>query len=216
LHSTNNIQLAKHFDVSYVGSYVEENKCPQDIRPEFAFIGRSNVGKSSLINLLFDNKYLAKVSGSPGKTQTINYFDINGKWYAVDLPGFGYAKVAKTLREKWQRFISYYLRNRGTLQCVFILLDSNIPLQKIDNDFIIWMGENGIPFAIIFTKCDKSSPTKLELNLSSIKNELLKEWEELPTCFVTSADKKIGSEELIAFMEDIVDGFYKMVESPKK
>ena len=190
---------------NYVASYPSENKCPKDKKPEFAFIGRSNVGKSSLINLLTDRKELAKVSKKPGKTQMINYFIINEQWYLVDLPGYGYAKISKKTRVKWGKMIENYLIHRPTLQCAFILLDANVPPQKVDVDFINWMGEQRIPFVIVYTKTDRLKNEKqLKKNIEAIQTELLTYWNELPEQFITSSTKRKGKEEILSFIDGIV------------
>lgn len=184
----------------FVISNTDVAKCPPPTLPEFAFIGRSNVGKSSLINMLCERKDMAKTSSKPGKTQLINHFIINKNWYLVDLPGYGYAKVSKDLKEKWNSFIEQYLVNRQNLMCVMVLLDSRIPQQKIDLEFMDWLGENEIPFVMVFTKIDKLSKLKISANINSYKNEMGKHWDELPQCFYTSAEKKEGKEELLLFI----------------
>lgn len=186
----------------YVGSFVQLTQCPKTRMPEFAFIGRSNVGKSSLVNYLCGRKALAKVSVTPGKTQTLNYFNINNHWYLVDLPGYGYAKTSKTTRAKWDEMIRHYILMRETLQYVFILVDARISPQKIDLDFINWMGSKEIPFGIVFTKADKPSSPQTQSNIASFKNTLLANWEELPPLFVTSSEKKIGKENVLAFIQN--------------
>ncbi len=184
----------------FVISNTDVAKCPPPTLPEFAFIGRSNVGKSSLINMLCERKDMAKTSSKPGKTQLINHFIINKNWYLVDLPGYGYAKVSKDLKEKWNSFIEQYLVNRQNLMCVMVLLDSRIPQQKIDLEFMDWLGENEIPFVMVFTKIDKLSKLKISANINSYKNEMGKHWDELPQCFYTSAEKKEGKDELLQFI----------------
>jgi GTP-binding protein len=186
----------------YIGSYVREDKCPTDIRPEYAFIGRSNVGKSSLINMLCQTKDLAKVSGTPGKTQTINYFSIDETWYMVDLPGYGYARISKAKRAEWERMIYFFLKNRKTLQFVFVLIDSMIPPQKIDLDFLEWLGQNKIPFALAYTKTDRITGNELKKNLRNIRTAVLEKWETMPLEFITSAEKKVGKKEIIAFVHE--------------
>lgn len=189
----------------YIGSFVNVNQCPEPNLPEYAFIGRSNVGKSSLINFLTGRKALARVSHTPGKTQTINHFLINKEWYLVDLPGYGYAKVSKTNRKKWEQFIRHYLLKRQNLQCVFLLIDSRIPAQKIDLEFANWMGSAYIPFVIVFTKTDdrKFKPK----NIAAYKKVLLQTWNELPPMFQTSSRLQIGKEELLNFIEDVNNRF---------
>jgi GTP-binding protein len=171
---------------TFVKSSVETDKCPPPIYPEFAFIGRSNVGKSSLINMLVNKKGLAKTSASPGKTQTINHFLINEEkhpWYLVDLPGYGYAKTSKTERNKWGSFIRNYLDQRENLICTFVLLDFRIPPQKIDLEFMQWLGEQGLPFCIAFTKCEKLTELQKSIRFDAFTVELKKTWEELPQYF---------------------------------
>ena len=192
-----------HLDVQYVGSYISENQCPPSKFPEYAFIGRSNVGKSSLINMLCQRKNLARVSNTPGKTQLLNYFDVNQQWYLVDLPGYGYAKVSKKQRAKFEKMIERFLSVREALQCTFVLLDSRHTLQKIDQEFINWMGANGIPFVIVFTKTDKLKDEELETNINEINQTLLTQWSELPTQFISSAKTKKGRDEILAFIDDI-------------
>ena len=192
-----------HLDVQYVGSYISENQCPPSKLPEYAFIGRSNVGKSSLINMLCQRKNLARVSNTPGKTQLLNYFDVNQQWYLVDLPGYGYAKVSKKQRAKFEKMIERFLSVREALQCTFVLLDSRHALQKIDQEFINWMGANGIPFVIVFTKTDKLKDEELETNINEINQTLLTQWSELPTQFISSAKTKKGRDEILAFIDDI-------------
>lgn len=184
---------------SFVKSSVETDKCPPPIYPEFAFIGRSNVGKSSLINMLVNKKGLAKTSASPGKTQTINHFIINEEkhpWYLVDLPGYGYAKTSKSERNKWGSFIRNYLDQRENLICTFVLLDFRIPPQKIDLEFMQWMGEQGLPFCIAFTKCEKLTELQKTIRFNAFAEELMKTWEELPQYFFTASVERMGRVEL--------------------
>jgi GTP-binding protein len=184
---------------SFVKSSVETDKCPPPIYPEFAFIGRSNVGKSSLINMLVNKKGLAKTSASPGKTQTINHFLINEEkhpWYLVDLPGYGYAKTSKSERNKWGNFIRNYLDQRENLICTFVLLDFRIPPQKIDLEFMQWLGEQGLPFCIAFTKCEKLTDLQKTLRFDAFTVELKKTWEELPQYFFTASVERMGRVEL--------------------
>lgn len=178
-------------------------KCPTTNLPEYAFIGRSNVGKSSLINMLANNKKLAKTSATPGKTLLINHFIINNEWYLVDLPGYGYAKRSKSEVEKLQTLISSYILNREEMTCLFVLVDSRLEPQKIDLEFIEWLGENSIPFGIIFTKADKSKLGKLKSNISSYLKKLKEQWEELPPYFITSSENRTGREELLNYIEEI-------------
>ncbi|MBR8534806.1 YihA family ribosome biogenesis GTP-binding protein [Carboxylicivirga sediminis] len=179
------------------------NQCPKEDRPEYAFIGRSNVGKSSLINKLCDRKSLAKTSSTPGKTQLINHFDIDGKWYLVDLPGFGYAKVSKTLRSTFGALITDYISSRKNLMCLFVLIDSRIPMQDIDLVFMNSMIENGVPIALVFTKTDKLNKTQFSTNMKKYEEKLLEYWEELPPVFYTSSKNGLGSEELLTFIDDL-------------
>lgn len=179
------------------------SKCPTDNMAEYAFIGRSNVGKSSLINMITGNKKLAKTSGRPGKTQLINHFLINGEWYIVDLPGYGYAKASKTSREKWEKFIAEYLTKREQLVNVFVLLDCRLEPQKIDLEFMNWCGEKGIPFSMVFTKIDKLSSSALQKNLAKYKKEMLKYWDALPPVFTTSSESAFGKEKILNYIEAI-------------
>ena len=178
-------------------------KCPADNKPEYAFIGRSNVGKSSLINMLCNHKGLAKTSATPGKTLLINHFIINNEWYLVDLPGYGYAKRSKSVQQKLEQMITSYILLRGQLLNVFVLIDIRLEPQKIDIEFINWLGENGIPFSIVFTKADKLSVTKARVNVRSYMEKLSETWEELPPHFVTSSEKKAGREEILDYIEKI-------------
>lgn len=189
----------------FISSYTTLDKLPQNGLAELAFIGRSNVGKSSLINMLCDQQKLAKTSSTPGKTQTINHFLIDNAWYLVDLPGYGYAKVSKKMRDKWDEMIRLYLKKREALYCVFVLIDSRVPPQKIDIEFINWLGENGIPLSIIFTKADKLKPKEVDANIESFINELLQYWEELPPYFISSAEKKTGKEELLTYFNEVIE-----------
>lgn len=187
----------------FVISNTDIRLCPKDQLPEYAFIGRSNVGKSSLINMLTNQKHLAKTSGKPGKTQLINHFIINENWFLVDLPGYGYAQVSKDKRKTFQSFIKDYLNKRMQLACTFVLIDSRHKPQQIDLDFMEYLGLNGIAFSIIFTKADKLNVSNLKKNIQAYKKELLQTWEELPTSFVTSSTNKTGKEEVLDFIEEI-------------
>jgi GTP-binding protein len=178
-------------------------KCPAPNIPEYAFIGRSNVGKSSLINMLCNHKELARTSSSPGKTQLINHFIINKNWFLVDLPGYGYAKISKTSRAKWMKMVSDYLTMRPNLMSVFVLIDSRIPPQDIDIEFINNLGMWQVPFAIIFTKRDKSSEVKMENLVEEYKAKLADTWEEFPPYFISSAIKKIGREEILNYIGEV-------------
>ncbi len=175
--------------------------CPPGKFPEYAFIGRSNVGKSSLINMLTGIKGLAKISQTPGKTRLINHFVVNDNWYLVDLPGYGYAKISQKERQRWKKMIHSYLRRRETLVCTFILIDARHEPQKIDMDFMVWMAENQIPFVLVFTKTDKLTKRKLEESLSNYSKQLSDVWEEIPQSFITSAITGLGKLELIKFIE---------------
>lgn len=177
-------------------------KCPKDYLPEYAFIGRSNVGKSSLINMITNHKNLAKTSGRPGKTQLINHFLINKNWFLVDLPGYGYARVSKTAKKKFQKFITDYFEKRQQLVSAFVLVDIRHEPQKIDLEFMEWLGEHGIPFAIIFTKADKLKPKAIERHVEDYLQELLKTWEETPSYFITSSSSVIGRDELLQYIDD--------------
>jgi len=186
---------------TFISSFAELKQLPKTSIPEFAFIGRSNVGKSLLINMLCNNNKLAKTSSTPGKTQTINHFLINENWYLVDLPGYGYAKVSKTKREQWQDFIMKYLTKRDSLINTFVLIDARLKPQKIDLEFMNWMGKNELPFSIVFTKTDKISSKVLKQNIADFENELYRTWQELPPIFITSANKRIGKDEILEFIE---------------
>lgn len=188
----------------YLISNADVNKCPDTDVPEYAFIGRSNVGKSSLINMLTRNTGLAKTSQTPGKTLLINHFCINdGDWNIVDLPGYGYAARGKKQREEIRRIIEDYILQRHQLTSLFVLLDIRHKPQAVDLEFLRWLGENGVPFAIIFTKADKLSKTAGESNVSAYKKELMKEWEELPPTFITSSEKKTGRDEVLDYIDSI-------------
>ena len=182
---------------TFVISATNYKDCPQPNQPEYAFIGRSNVGKSSLINMLTGRKKLAKTSVTPGKTQLINHFMINKSWYLADLPGYGYAKVSKVEKAKWGKMNSDYLLNRTNLLTVFLLIDTRHEPQKIDSEFIQWLGENGLPFLICFTKADKLSSTQVAANIAAYKAHLELLWDELPKMMVTSAVKHMGKEEIL-------------------
>jgi GTP-binding protein len=178
-------------------------KCPQDGKPEYAFIGRSNVGKSSLINMLTNRKGLAMTSSTPGKTLLINHFLINNEWYLVDLPGYGYARRGKEGREKLRTLIEDYILGREALTNLFVLIDSRHEPQQIDLEFMEWLGESGVPFGIVFTKADKLGSGRLQMNINVYKDKLIETWEELPPIFVTSSEKGAGREELLDYIEKI-------------
>ena len=187
----------------FIKSSSREQDCPEAKLPEYAFIGRSNVGKSSLINMLTNRKKLAKTSATPGKTQLINHFLINDAWYLVDLPGYGWAKVSKQDKQNWKKMIDRYLLTRKNLTNVFVLVDSRHDPQKIDVEFIDWLGNEEIPFCIVFTKADKLGKIKLQEQIASYKKSLLKTWDELPPCFVTSSNQKKGKNEILDYIEMI-------------
>ncbi|MBD1421364.1 MULTISPECIES: ribosome biogenesis GTP-binding protein YihA/YsxC [Sphingobacterium] len=191
----------------FVMSNTEVRKLPEPSLPEYAFIGRSNVGKSSLINAMVNKKDLAKTSQKPGKTQLINHFIINKEWYLVDLPGYGFAQTSKKNRAEWERFIRRYLTKRENLQCIFVLIDSRHEPQKIDLEFCCWLGEQGLPFLLVFTKADKQSSLKSDQNIAQFKKSLLTWFEEVPPVFLTSAEKKQGMEEILATIDDINKNF---------
>lgn len=195
----------KHWEsASFTGSYPKYTICPEHSKKEIAFIGRSNVGKSSLINALLNRKSLAKTSSTPGKTQQINLFDVNDIWYLVDLPGYGWAKVSKTKRSGFGDMIQDYILNRKQLACVFVLVDINIPPQQSDLEFVEWLGIEGIPFGIVFTKSDRKSKNKNEANINAFKNKVLTAFESIPPMFKTSSDKKAGLDELKIFIDKIL------------
>jgi len=187
----------------FICSNTRTDKLPPPVLPEYAFIGRSNVGKSSLINMLLQRKGLAKTSQNPGKTQLINHFRVNEDWYLVDLPGYGYARTSKVNRGEWERFIRYYLRHRESLQCVFVLIDSRVEPQKNDIDFCNWLGETGIPFLLIFTKADKQSAVKTDQTVAKFRKELLKSFEEVPKIFVTSSENALGREAVLGSISEL-------------
>lgn len=185
----------------FVSSVADVKNCPPSEKPEFAFIGRSNVGKSSLLNMLTNRKNLAKTSNKPGKTQTINHFIINDHWYLVDLPGYGYAKVSREKREGFGKIIENYVMKRENLHCLFILLDARLEPQKIDQEFVQWAGEKGIPICLLFTKADKLTKNQLNRNISHYKSVLKKSWDELPPLLITSATSKMGKDDVLSFIE---------------
>lgn len=187
----------------FVISNTDVKKCPNPTKPEYAFIGRSNVGKSSLINMLCGRKSLAKTSSTPGKTQLINHFIINDQWYLVDLPGYGYAKVGKGLSKTWQKFIVDYILKRENLMNVFVLIDARHDPQKIDMEFMQWLGENDIPFSMIFTKLDKLNATQKAKFLNQYNKEMLEVWAELPPQFISSAVTADGKEEILNYIEEV-------------
>ncbi|MEO7988574.1 MAG: ribosome biogenesis GTP-binding protein YihA/YsxC [Chryseolinea sp.] len=186
----------------FISSFADVKKCPPPEKPEFAFIGRSNVGKSSLINMLTNSKKLAKTSVTPGKTQTINHFLINQNWYLVDLPGYGYASVSRSTRQGFGKMIEDYVLKRENLSCLFILIDSRLEPQKIDLSFISWVGDKGVPMVIIFTKADKLSKGDLQKNINLFKKRLQEDWDELPPMITSSSKTKTGKEEVLICIED--------------
>lgn len=189
-------------EAKFICSNTEVAKCPETGLPEYAFIGRSNVGKSSLINMLTERTKLAKTSSLPGKTQLINHFLINETWYLVDLPGYGWARVSQTSRENWSKMVKAYLRNRQNLACVFLLIDSRLEPQKTDLEFIQVLGQMGVPFVLVFTKTDKQSVQKTQMNIAVFKRTLLQTWEELPRMFITSSTEKKGRDEILNFIAE--------------
>lgn len=199
----------------FLTSNTDYRKCPKPDKAEYAFIGRSNVGKSSLINYLLSRKNLAKVSSTPGKTRLINHFLVNDEWLLVDLPGYGYAKIAKTEREKWESMIRNYLLKRSNLMLTFILIDSRIELKESDKTMINWFGEKQLPFALVFTKSDKLSTNELASNIAAAKNTLLEHWEELPPIFVTSSETGSGCVEILKFIFENNKVWDKEYEKPK-
>ncbi|RBA29505.1 ribosome biogenesis GTP-binding protein YihA/YsxC [Flavobacterium tibetense] len=194
----------------FIISNSEVSKCPKEPLPEYAFIGRSNVGKSSLINMLTNHKNLAKTSGKPGKTQLINHFKINSNWFLVDLPGYGYARVSKKTKEVFQQFITDYFEKREQLVCAFVLIDIRLEAQKIDIEFINYLGETEVPFCIIFTKADKIGKVQAQKNIAAYKKQLLAgDWAEFPQYFVTSSTESTGREEVLAFIDDVNQQMFK-------
>lgn len=187
----------------FVISNIDVAKCPANELPEYAFIGRSNVGKSSLINMLMQRKKLAKTSGSPGKTQLINHFIINDNWYLVDLPGYGYARVSKSAKKVFQKFITQYFTKREQLVLAFVLIDCRHEPQNMDLDFMRWMGENQIPFSIIFTKADKLKPNAITRNIEAYQQKMLETWDEMPLYFITSSSKSLGRDEVLEYIDTI-------------
>lgn len=198
-------------EADFLASNTSYDKCPKPNLPEYAFIGRSNVGKSSLINMLTNRKSLAKTSSTPGKTQLINHFIIDEKWYLVDLPGYGFARASKDNKAAWDKMIKDYLEKRMNLMTVFVLIDIRHEPQKVDVAFINWMGEKEIAFVIVFTKSDKISKQQVASSVSSYKKELLKTWDQLPTLFITSAEKNVGRDEILDYIGE-VNGEFKFVK----
>jgi len=192
----------KILTTEFIKSSKTLSTCPKVDFPEYAFIGRSNVGKSSLINMICDKKKLAKTSETPGKTQLINHFLINETWYIVDLPGYGFAKSSKENREDWLKMIEHYLQKRKSLMLTFLLIDSRLKPQANDTAFMEWLGKNGLPFYLLFTKTDKLKPRQLEEHIEFYKNQMLKSWEELPPFICTSAENKKGKDEILQVIEN--------------
>lgn len=194
----------------FIISNSEVDKCPKEPLPEYAFIGRSNVGKSSLINMLTNHKNLAKTSGKPGKTQLINHFKINNNWFLVDLPGYGYARVSKKTKSIFQQFITDYFEKREQLVCAFVLIDIRLEAQKIDLEFMGWLGESEIPFCIIFTKADKISRTKVDSHIAAYRKQMLmNQWEEMPPYFVTSSTEGTGKDQVLAYIDSVNEEIFK-------
>ncbi|MDR1847787.1 MAG: ribosome biogenesis GTP-binding protein YihA/YsxC [Bacteroidales bacterium] len=191
----------------FVISNTNVNKCPADNKPEIAFIGRSNVGKSSLINMLVNRKGLAKTSSQPGKTQLINHFLVNDQWYLVDLPGYGYARTSLKMRHQWSKMINDYVLKRENLMTTFVLIDSRLDVQKSDIDFINFLGKNNKPLAIIFTKIDKQSQNQTNKNIENFKKKLTEYWEELPNIFISSAQTKAGKDNILSEIDKIISYF---------
>jgi GTP-binding protein len=191
----------------FICSNTQISKLPPPVKPEYAFIGRSNVGKSSLINTLTGKKGLAKTSQTPGKTQLINHFLINENWYIVDLPGYGYARASKANKANWDKFIHTYLDKRESLQCVMVLIDSRLEPQKIDVEFCNWLGEKGLSFVLVFTKADKQSSVKTDQNVAKFRKAMLATFEEMPQFFITSSETQLGREDILAFISNINQHF---------
>ena len=191
----------------FICSNTQISKLPPPVKPEYAFIGRSNVGKSSLINMLAGKKGLAKTSQTPGKTQLINHFLINDSWYIVDLPGYGYARASKSKKADWSKFIHTYLDKRESLQCVLVLIDSRLEPQKIDLEFCNWLGEKGLSFILVFTKADKQSTTKTDQNIALFKKAMSASFEEIPKYFVTSAETQLGHDDVLGFINTVNKNF---------
>ncbi|MCC8423907.1 ribosome biogenesis GTP-binding protein YihA/YsxC [Mucilaginibacter sp. UR6-11] len=191
----------------FICSNTQISKLPPPVKPEYAFIGRSNVGKSSLINMLTAKKGLAKTSQTPGKTQLINHFLVNDNWYIVDLPGYGYARASKTKKADWNKFIQQYLDKRESLQCVMVLIDSRLDPQKIDIEFCNWLGEKGLSFVLVFTKADKQSSIKTDQSIAKFKKALLETFDEVPQIFITSAEEHLGRDEILGFISTINQDF---------
>ncbi len=190
-------------EAQFIMSNSEVRKCPAPDRPEYAFIGRSNVGKSSLINMLTNKKSLAKISGKPGKTRLINHFLIDKVWYLVDLPGYGYASVPKAERMKWENMLRNYILKRENLYCLFVLIDSRHEAQQVDLEFMEWLGVSEIPFNIIFTKTDKLKPSELERNLKAYEEKMFETWEQMPGYFISSSTTGTGKDDILTFIDEV-------------
>lgn len=197
-------------EAEYIGSYPSENKCPVSDKPEFAFIGRSNVGKSSLINLILNRNELARTSKKPGKTQYINFYLVKNSWYLVDLPGYGYAVNSKSNRNKWLQMVQGYLRNRQNLICIFLLIDGNVEPQPNDLEFIDWLGVKQLPFVIVYTKMDRLKPEEKMKNIEAFRKEMLNTWEELPIEFISSSRDKTGKNELVDYIAKLCNDYYSL------
>ncbi len=192
----------------YISSHTKLSQCPKADRPEYAFIGRSNVGKSSLINMICNNKTLAKISSQPGKTQTINYYDVDDIWYLVDLPGYGYARIAKRTRLHWREMINDYMCNRPNLQCAFLLIDSCVPPQDKDIEFANWMGQNRVPFVLVFTKNDKKKSHNNKSFLKNFKEKFLEYWQDMPPYFITSSKLNTGRDQIRNYIGGINEQYF--------
>jgi len=200
--------LSKQLNISFIGSFSNYKSCPENNLPEYAFIGRSNVGKSSLVNMLSGKTNIAKVSNTPGKTQLINLFEVDKEWHIVDLPGYGYAKSSKANRAAWSKMVTDYLKGRKNLVLLFVLIDSRLPAQKIDLDFMEFCGKNNIPFSIIYTKSDKSSFNQLNKQIADIRKTILQYWSSMPDEFVSSSQNKTGREEILEYIYTINEQFH--------
>ena len=197
----------RYFDIEFLGSYTSHRDCPKGHVPEFAFIGRSNVGKSTLINSILNRKNVAFTSSTPGKTQTINLYNVNDSFIFTDLPGFGYAKTSKKERKKWELMIEGYLQNRENLICTFFLIDSRHPLGNLDRDMLIWFGERALPFVIVYTKFDKLNQEQKSKNIQTLRTNILEDWDTLPQEFITSGETGEGIEEIHTFVAQYKDVF---------
>ncbi len=195
----------QYYEVNFIGSFEHVTQCPPSDFPEFAFLGRSNVGKSSLINSLLNRKNIARVSGTPGKTQHLNLFEVEKKWMFVDLPGYGYARISKTQRRKWEKMIEGYLLQRSNLICTFLLIDSRHKLQPIDREMMAWFAERQLPFVLVYTKTDKLKQAEVGDHIDTIRKGILEEWHDLPQEFITSAEKSTGLEEIHTFINSFLN-----------